>query len=66
VTADLDVEATVFPKDGIRQSPLSPTDGKPMRRADRTEVEMLVDEAERAAAAGAPEPEPTIAGFRWR
>jgi hypothetical protein len=66
VTADLDVEATVFPKDGIRQSPLSPTDGKPMRRADRTEVEMLVDEAENAAAAGAPEPEPTIAGFRWR
>ncbi len=42
---DLEVEATVFPRDGIRQSPLSPTDGKPMRRADRTEVEMLVDEA---------------------
>lgn len=45
VAGDLEVEATVFPKDGIRQAPLSPTDGKPMKRADRTEVEMLVDEA---------------------
>jgi hypothetical protein len=43
--SDLEVEATVFPRDGIRQSPLSPTDGRPMKRADRTEVEMLVDEA---------------------
>jgi hypothetical protein len=64
--AELEVEATVFPKDGIRQSPLSPTDGRPMKRADRTEVEMLLDEAandERAAeAAAAPSP----AGSRWR
>ncbi len=42
---DLEIDATVFPKDGIRQAPLSPTDGKPMKRADRTEVEMLIDEA---------------------
>ena len=28
------IEATVFPLDGIRQAPVSPVDGKPMRRAD--------------------------------
>jgi hypothetical protein len=67
VTGDLDIEATVFPKDGIRQSPLSPTDGKPMRRADRTEVEMLVDEAESAANGELePAPEPPLASYRWR
>jgi hypothetical protein len=54
VTGDLEVEATVFPRDGIRQSPLSPADGKPMKRADRTEVEMLVDEAANDDAEPAP------------
>jgi hypothetical protein len=39
---DIPVEATVFPRDGIRQSPLSPTDGKPMRRAAVGEVRGLV------------------------
>ncbi len=39
---DLAIEATVFPKDGIRQSPLSPSDGKPMRRAALQEVRGLV------------------------
>ena len=29
-----DIEATVFPVDGVRQAPISPVDGKPMRRAD--------------------------------
>ncbi len=29
------IEATVFPVDGVRQAPISPVDGKPMRRADR-------------------------------
>jgi hypothetical protein len=28
------IEATVFPVDGVRQAPISPVDGKPMRRAD--------------------------------
>jgi len=28
------IEATVFPFDGIRQAPISPVDGRPMRRAD--------------------------------
>ncbi len=44
-TEEFAFDAVVFPRDGIRQSPLSPTDGKPMKRADRTEVEMLVGEA---------------------
>ena len=39
---DFDVEATVFPMDGIRQAPLSPTDGRPMRRVDVADVEMLL------------------------
>lgn len=37
------VDATVFPIDGIRQSPYSPVDGRPMRRADAREVSELVD-----------------------
>jgi hypothetical protein len=36
------VDATVFPRDGIRQAPLSPTDGRPMRRASASEVRALV------------------------
>ena len=36
------VDATVFPIDGIRQSPYSPVDGKPMKRADVREVSELV------------------------
>jgi hypothetical protein len=32
----------VFPLDGIRQSPSSPVDGKPMRRATAAEVAALV------------------------
>ena len=37
------VDAVVFPLDGVRQSPLSPVDGKPMRRATIGEVEALLD-----------------------
>jgi len=36
------VEATVFPVDGIRQAPISPIDGKPMKRADRKAVQALL------------------------
>ena len=42
--SDLDVEATVFPRDGIRQAPLSPSDGKPMRRANAHDVRTLLEE----------------------
>jgi hypothetical protein len=38
------VDAVVFPLDGIRQSPCSPVDGKPMRRASTAEVESLLQE----------------------
>jgi hypothetical protein len=36
------VDATVFPVDGIRQAPVSPVDGRPMRRADVHELEQLI------------------------
>lgn len=39
---DFAVDATVFPRDGIRQAPLSPSDGRPMRRAAVEEVRALV------------------------
>lgn len=41
------IEALVFPKDGIRQAPISPVDGRPMRRAGQFEVqELLINEAQ--------------------
>jgi hypothetical protein len=39
---DQAIEATVFPTDGIRQAPVSPVDGRPMRRADAADVEALL------------------------
>jgi len=39
------VEATVFPIDGIRQAPISPIDGRPMKRADLKAVRALVEPA---------------------
>ncbi|MGH8150401.1 MAG: hypothetical protein ACRETB_10580 [Steroidobacteraceae bacterium] len=39
---DQAVEVTVFPADGIRQAPVSPVDGRPMRRADVSELEALL------------------------
>ncbi len=39
---DQPIEATVFPMDGIRQAPVSPVDGKPMRRASVNELEALL------------------------
>ena len=36
------VQATVFPVDGIRQAPISPVDGKPMKRADEKAVRELL------------------------
>ncbi|MDX1404417.1 MAG: hypothetical protein R3192_07765 [Woeseiaceae bacterium] len=38
------IEATVFPVDGVRQAPISPVDGKPMRRADRNTILRLLKE----------------------
>lgn len=39
---DQPIEATVFPADGIRQAPVSPVDGRPMRRADTDELEAIL------------------------
>jgi hypothetical protein len=38
------IEATVFPIDGVRQAPISPVDGKPMRRADKNAILSLLNE----------------------
>jgi hypothetical protein len=42
VAGDKEIEAVVFPLNGIRQSPSSPVDGRPMRRADIAELEALL------------------------
>lgn len=47
-------DATVFPCDGIRQAPVSPVDGKPMRRADAADLEALLGQQ----ATPLPEPPP--------
>jgi hypothetical protein len=39
---DTRVEATVFPVDGVRQAPISPVDGKPMRRVDKNALLQLL------------------------
>jgi hypothetical protein len=36
------IQATVFPIDGIRQAPLSPVDGKPMKRVDSDAIQKLL------------------------
>ncbi len=38
---DETIEAFVFPREGIRQAPISPVDGRPMRRAGIQEVSEL-------------------------
>ncbi|PZN33736.1 MAG: hypothetical protein DIU71_04330 [Proteobacteria bacterium] len=42
VAGDREIDAVIFPVDGIRQSPSSPVDGRPMRRADTAELESLL------------------------
>lgn len=37
------IQATVFPVDGIRQAPMSPVTGKPMKRADVATVQALLE-----------------------
>ncbi len=41
---DYSIEATVFPTDGIRQAPVSPVDGKPMKRVGAEELEALMEQ----------------------
>jgi hypothetical protein len=40
---DSSIEATVFPVDGMRQAPISPVDGRPMKRADHSAVRKLLE-----------------------
>jgi hypothetical protein len=49
VAGDKEIDAIVFPINGIRQSPSSPVDGRPMRRADAAELESLLAADERDA-----------------
>lgn len=44
VHEDSAVEATVFPLVGMRQAPISPVDGRPMKRADARSVRDLLGE----------------------
>lgn len=37
------IQATVFPVDGIRQAPMSPVTGKPMKRVDAEAVQALLE-----------------------
>lgn len=45
VAGNREIDAVVFPLNGIRQSPASPVDGRPMRRADSAELESLLADA---------------------
>lgn len=40
---DVNIDVTVFPPGGIRQAPLSPVDGKPMRRVDLNGLKTLLE-----------------------
>ena len=45
VAGHREIEAVVFPVNGIRQAPASPVDGRPMRRASIDELEAMLMEA---------------------
>lgn len=51
VAGHIDIDAVVFAINGIRQSPASPVDGRPMRRADTKELESLLSDAQLATTA---------------
>jgi len=44
-SGEVAIEATVFPEHGLREAPLCPISGGPMRRARRDEIEALLDPA---------------------
>jgi hypothetical protein len=52
VAGNREIDAVVFPVDGIRQSPASPIDGRPMRRVDQAELESMLTDETREARAG--------------
>lgn len=51
LAGDMQLEAVIFPVNGVRQAPRSPLDGKPMPRANLRRVEELLYESEVAAGA---------------
>lgn len=55
VAGNQPIDIVVFPVDGIRQSPSSPVDGKPMRRADASELQaLLAKDSDRGGAGAVP------------
>jgi hypothetical protein len=42
VAGDVPIELTVFDYDGIREAPMSPVDGRPMRRGSLRDLEVLL------------------------
>jgi hypothetical protein len=42
VAGEVPIEVTVFEVDGIREAPISPVDGRPMRRGSLKDVELLL------------------------
>jgi predicted nucleotidyltransferase len=52
VAGHREIEAVVFPINGIRQSPASPVDGRPMRRASTEELESMLAREPPAKSAG--------------
>lgn len=56
------VNLTVFPVDAIRQAPLSPVDGRPMKRLSRHQLEMLLATAD-TGSANAADQDSAIAHF---
>lgn len=44
IAGEIPMELTVFPTDGLRAAPLSPVDGRPMRRAAIAAVRALLEE----------------------
>lgn len=45
VAGDTPIELTVYPVEGKRLIPISPVDGKPMKRADSRQIEQLLKES---------------------
>ena len=43
LAGEIQVEAVIFPRNGLRQAPRSPVDGKPMMRANLRRAEELLD-----------------------
>lgn len=49
IAGDTEIQLTVFPPKGRRQAPLSPVDGRPQQRAERTQLEALMREENHSA-----------------